>query len=91
MKLKMMTFNVRCCNDADGHSIAERAPRCLAIIKDYDPDLFGLQEASHRWEPYLEPLKEQYGVIWMYRNDVSREATPIYWKKDAFFILYWTK
>ncbi len=84
MKLKMMTFNVRCCNDPDGHSIAERAPRCLEIIQDYAPDLFGLQEASHRWEPYLEPLKEHYGVIWMYRNDVSREATPIYWKKDAF-------
>ena len=84
MKLKMMSFNVRCCNDPDGHSVAERAPRCLEIIRDYDPDLFGLQEASYRWEPYLEPLKEQYGVIWMYRHDVSREATPIYWKKDAF-------
>ncbi len=84
MKLKMMTFNIRTCNDANGHSVEERSPRVMEIIKDYDPDLLGFQEASWRWEDELKKLDDRYEHIWMYRHDVSREATPIYWKQDAF-------
>ena len=61
MKLKMMTFNVRCCNDADGHSIAERAPRCMAIIKDYDPDL--LEEANAFDTLYKQANRIKCGTI----------------------------
>ena len=85
MKLKIMTQNVRCGNDPNGHSIKERTPRLLAQIQEWDPDLLGFQEATPEWEMRLEPLKERYGVIWMYRHPCdSREATPIYWKKDVF-------
>lgn len=87
MKLKVMSFNIRTCNDPNGHSVEERAPRVFKIIEDYDPDVFGLQEASYRWEPKLEPLNEKYDHIWMYRHDTSREATPLYWKRDAFELM----
>ena len=32
MHLKIVSFNIRCCDDKDGHSIPERAPRLHAAI-----------------------------------------------------------
>jgi endonuclease/exonuclease/phosphatase family metal-dependent hydrolase len=85
MKLSILSQNIRCRDDANGHSVAERAPRLYQRIHACDPDLIGLQEASKKWENFLEPLKEEYGVIWMYRQPIeSLEATPLYWKKALF-------
>ena len=37
MQLKLLSFNIRCTNDPDGHSIPERAPRVAEILKTHYP------------------------------------------------------
>ena len=84
MKLKIMTFNLRYTDDKDGQSIAERAPRALEIIREYDPDIIGFQEAVPKWMDLLEVLGERYDHYLMYRHEKSKEGTPLFWKKELF-------
>ena len=46
MELKVISFNIRCANDPNGHSIAERAPRLAKVTTPFDADIIGLQEVS---------------------------------------------
>lgn len=79
-----MTFNVRCADDKNGHSIAERAPRVASVIRDRDPDVIGMQESTDQWLPYLYDLfGEDYEIYTMYRGG-DREACPILFKKSEF-------
>ena len=81
--MKLMTFNLRCNNDPNGHSIAERGFRIRDIIRDYQPDLCGFQEVVPAWLPELEVL-EEYDHVLDWRGERDFEATPIYWKKSVF-------
>ncbi len=90
-KLKILDYNIRCANDGinkvtgSNNDIAARAPRLEAVIRKYDPDVIGLQEASRRWTAELdERLHDTYRMVYLYRNENSREATPILWKRDKF-------
>ena len=58
MELKIISFNIRCCDDADGHSIPERAPRLKKVTSMYDADIIGFQEFTPPWEKFI---KEYYG------------------------------
>ena len=44
MEISVISFNIRCCNDPNGNSIAERAPRLDTITSMYDADVIGFQE-----------------------------------------------
>lgn len=84
-KLKILDYNIRCANDGEGKMIADRAPRLEAVIRKYEPDVIGLQEASRRWINELEDrLYQDYKMRYLYRAPTSREATPILWKRDKF-------
>ena len=54
MKLRVMSFNIRCCDDVNGNSIAERAPRLAKIISGYAPDVLGVQEYRPTWEEHFQ-------------------------------------
>ena len=41
MKLKVISFNIRCKDDKDGHAISERAPRLADLTLPLDADLIG--------------------------------------------------
>lgn len=86
MKLKVISFNIRFCDDPDGHSIAERAPRLSAITAKYSADIIGFQEYRPAWESYIETYYAgEYDMFSKYRNNtVDIEASPILWKKDKF-------
>lgn len=43
MGISVISFNIRNCNDPNGNSIAERAPRLDAITSLYDADVIGFQ------------------------------------------------
>ena len=49
MQLKVISFNIRCCDDANGYSISERAPRLKKILSDLNADLIGFQEWRPAW------------------------------------------
>lgn len=83
--IKVITFNIRCANDRNGHSIDERAPRLKKVLDQYDADLIGFQEAVPKW---MEHLEEDYGAEYeifnKYRATHNREGTPMMWKKSRF-------
>ena len=88
MHLKVISFNIRCCDDKDGHSIPERAPRLHAAIAPRNPDLIGLQEYRPAWEAHIEKyFGEEYEIFNKYRSTESPESAPILWKRDQFTCL----
>lgn len=86
MKLNVISFNIRCCDDKDGNTIAERAPRLFKIVNPYKADIIGLQEYRPAWENYIEEnFANEYDMFVKYRNKtVDIEASPILWRKDKF-------
>ncbi len=86
MELNIISFNIRCRDDENGYSIAERAPRLHKVISDYDVDLIGFQEYRPQWEQYIkEYFGDSYEIFNKYRSDtLDIESSPILWNKDKF-------
>ncbi|MBQ8893642.1 MAG: endonuclease/exonuclease/phosphatase family protein [Clostridia bacterium] len=85
---KIMTFNVRCTDDPNGHSIQERAPRVKATIEKHDPDIVGMQEVVPAWHTiFTETMTEKYEVITHYRSATNLEGLTILYKKGAFELI----
>ena len=88
MDLRVVSFNIRCCDDGDGHSIPERAPRLAAVLGPLGADVMGLQEYRPEWGPFLqEYFGGNYGMYNRYRCTSGAElpeSTPILWRKDRF-------
>ncbi len=87
MILKAISFNIRCCDDKDGNSISERAPRLAEITKKYDADIIGFQEFTVPWEAEIEKFYPEYEMFMKYRSKNELEAAPILWKKGKFELL----
>ena len=88
MNIKTVSFNIRCCDDVDGHAISERAPRLNEILFKIKPDLIGFQECQLPWEPLIEDayLKD-YEMYLVHRAEKNPESTPILWRRDRFSCL----
>jgi len=89
MKLDVISFNIRCCDDINQNSIAERAPRLLEVTSRYSADIIGFQEYRPAWEPYIKKYYgNEYDMFLKYRNlTTDIEASPILWRKDKFSLL----
>lgn len=86
MNFSIISFNIRCCDDADGYSIEERAPRLSKVIADYDADIIGLQEFRPAWEKHISRyFGEEYDMFNKYRCETTDiESSPILWRKEKF-------
>lgn len=85
MKLKVVTFNIRCADDPDGHSIAERAPRLKAVLDTCDADILGLQECTESWMPFLLEDYPAYELYNVWRDTTGwKESAPLLWKRERF-------
>lgn len=85
MKIKVISFNIRCCDDINGHSIPERAPRLSRIISPLDADIIGFQEFSEPWVEHIEKyFSEDYEIFNKWRAQSNHESAPILWKKSKF-------
>jgi len=83
MNIKVISFNIRFKDDANGHSILERARRLKKILDKYAPDVIGFQEYTPAWEKIIrKAMSGTYEIFNQYRNDP--EGTPILWRKDKF-------
>ena len=87
MELKLISFNIRCCDDKDGHSIPERAPRLAEVTKKYDADIIAFQEFTVPWEKEIEKFYPEYEMFNKYRSVSELEGAPILWKKGEFELL----
>lgn len=84
MELKVISFNIRCCDDPEGNSIKERAPRLAKITREYDPDIIGFQEYTVPWEEEIAKFYPEYEIFNKYRSVHQLESAPILWKRDKF-------
>lgn len=85
MEFKIISFNIRCCDDPKGHSIKERALRLKDVLSAYGADILCFQEYRPTWKKHIKKhYLRQYKMYFKYRGFFSREATPILWKKNVF-------
>jgi len=83
--IKVMTFNVRYKSDANGHSIAERAPRVEKTVETHSPDIIGMQEVVPEWDEELtKRFSDTYGLLTHYRSTKNPEGHTILYKKSVF-------
>ena len=92
MKLKVMTFNLRFRNEADGINIFDnRLPRVIEAIKPPAPDLVGFQEATDVRRAALRQSLDGYVLIGCGRKQNYRgEGLCIAYRKDAFELIDYT-
>ncbi len=83
MSIKVVSQNVMCWERED-NSYRERRKMLRRVFDLHGADLIGLQEVTPKWKKYFEDDLEDFDNIFMYRAEDSREAVPIYWKKDKF-------
>lgn len=86
MELKVISFNIRCCDDKNGNSIAERGPRLGGIINSYSPDVIGIQEFRPAWQEQFDKyFLDEYDIYNVPRDSLPNgESVPVLWKKDRF-------
>ncbi|MBO4869829.1 MAG: endonuclease/exonuclease/phosphatase family protein [Clostridia bacterium] len=86
MLLKTVSFNIRCCDDPDGHSVAERAPRLEKVISQIGPDLIGIQEFTPIWEDHFKRIFDaEYEMLNKYRSQTGWiEGSPLLWRRGKF-------
>lgn len=86
MKIKVISFNIRCCDDKNGNAVSERFPRLMALTQPCDADVIGFQEYTPAWENYIPAgYADKYEFFNKYRTDTGHlESPPILWKRDKF-------
>lgn len=86
--MKVITFNIRCCDDPNGNSIEERAPRLKTVLEKYDADIVGFQEATPLWiEKINAYFGTEYTIFNKYRALENLESCPLMWKTDKFDLI----
>ncbi len=81
---KIMSQNLCVWGDG-GFSVANRQPRMLQRIYNYDPDVICFQEGSETWVNYLGNNLSGYTFLYKYRSD--KEAVPIAYKTNKFSVV----
>lgn len=79
-KYSVMTYN-------DGDNVTTKADQIAAIIKAYDPDLFGLQEVQEKHSVYYAEALGTYNYAYFDNDGTTFNSQPIYYKKDKFELL----
>lgn len=86
---RVMSFNVRCASDPEG-SITNRSKIVTAIIDQYAPDSFGVQEATPRWIRILDKsFKDKYARVGVARDFFGpySEYNCVYYLKDKYNLI----
>lgn len=87
--MTVMTFNVLCAGVNENHW-CKRQPLVKDLIKMYDPDVFGLQEAHYGWMRYIAgQLKDTYAYVGVGKDDggIKGEFSPVFYKKDKYDVV----
>ena len=84
--LKVMTYNIRLDVASDKENDwTHRADFFIGQIRFYEPDIWGVQEATPNQMNDLEKLLPEYSHIGIGRDGIGKgEASAIFFKKDRF-------
>ena len=91
-EVKVISYNIRLINSKDGpNEWKYRAEASPAMIKDYAPDIFGVQEALAAQLKYLQKALPKYECIGVGREDgVSKgEHMSIFYNTKTVELLDW--
>lgn len=91
-EVKVISYNIRVINSKDGENEWKyRAAASDAMIKDYAPDIFGLQEAMPGHLEYLNKALPKYASVGVGREDgVSKgEHMSIYYNTKTIRLEKW--
>ena len=91
-EVKVISYNIRLINSKDGpNEWKYRAEASPAMIKDYAPDIFGVQEAVKEQLDYMQKALPKYGCVGVGREDgVSKgEHMSIFYNKKTVELLEW--
>lgn len=86
---RVMSFNVRCASDPEG-SINNRSKIVTAIIEQYAPDSFGVQEATAKWMRILKrELGDKYDFVGEPRDNYGpySEYSAVFYLKDKYNLI----
>lgn len=87
---RVMSFNVRCISDDNGHTIANRSQLVTAVLEQYAPDTFGVQEATPKWLKIIDrELGDRYARVGDGRSPIEMftEYSCVYYLKDKYNLL----
>lgn len=85
--IRIMSFNVRCADDAFG-SVKGRSQLICAALEQYAPDSFGVQEATQEWLDILSENLEDYACVSQMRDGKkSSEASAVFYLKDKYTLV----
>ncbi len=87
--LRIISFNLRY-NDDKAGSVKKRSKISAAIIRQYSPDSFGVQEATGQWMDILEKsLGDKYAYVATPRDDQGyhSERNAVFYLKDKYNLI----
>lgn len=87
---RVMSFNVRCVSDDNGHTIPNRSQLVTAVLEQYAPDTFGVQEANPKWLKIIDrELGDKYARVGEGRAPIEMfsEYSCVYYLKDKYNLL----
>lgn len=88
--VKVMTYNIRYNTPSDSvNQWSNRASKVYELIKKYDPDIIGVQEALHNQMLDLSKNLTEYDYIGVGREDgkTKGEFSAIFYKKKKFKVI----
>lgn len=86
---RIMSFNLRCVDDEEG-SIHNRSQIAVAVIDQYAPDSFGIQEATPKWIKILDrEFSDKYARVGEGRSPIEMftEYSAVYYRKDKYNLI----
>jgi len=86
----VMSYNIRLDTEADGvNQWKNRTGKVVALLKEYNPDLLGVQEALHNQMMDLQKELPDYAFVGGGRDDGKEkgEYSAIFYKKEKFEVL----
>ena len=87
LELKVMTFNIRYGSADDGeNSWNNRKSMLFDVVRDFNPDIFGMQEVLNFQQNELQNEFQNYLMVGVGRDDgkTKGEYSPIFFSKDRF-------
>ena len=91
-ELKVMSYNIRLNTENDGtNAWMYRCPATLEMLKDQQPDVFGVQEALPEQVRFLEEWADGYECVGVGRDDGKKkgEHMSIFWNKKNIKLMKW--
>ena len=91
-ELKVMSYNIRLNTENDGtNAWMYRCPATLEMLKDQQPDVFGVQEALPEQVRFLEEWADGYECVGVGRDDGKKkgEHMSIFWNKKNIKLIKW--